>query len=45
MANENIWFRKNDDESYIMDDLYLDHIRLFGYKDSYNYFYIDVKKI
>ena len=45
MANENIWFRKNDDESYSMDDLYLDHVRLFGYKDSYNYFYIDVKKI
>ena len=37
MAQENIWFHKND--------LYLDNIRLFGYKDSYNYYDIDVKKI
>ena len=28
-----------------MVDLYLDNIRLFGYKDSYNYYDIDVKKI
>ena len=44
MAQENIWFHKNNGESYDMVDLYLDDIRLFGYKDSYNY-YIDVKKI
>ena len=37
MAQENIWFHKND--------LYLDNIRLFGYKDSYNYYDIDVNKI
>ena len=28
-----------------MADLYLDNIRLFGYKDSYSYYDIDVKKI
>ena len=45
MAQENIWFYKNDDESYDMVDLYLDDVRLIGYKDSYNYYDIDVKKI
>ena len=45
MAQENIMFFKNEDESYDMVDLYLDNIRLFGYKDSYNYYDIDVKKI
>ena len=42
MARENIMFFKNDDESYDMVDLYLDHIGLFGYKDSYNHYDIDV---
>ena len=28
-----------------MVDLYLENIRLFGYKDSYNYYDIDVNKI
>ena len=37
MAQENIWFHKNE--------IYLDNIRLFGYKDSYNYYDIDVNKI
>ena len=45
MAQENILFFKNEDESYDMVDLYLDNIRHFGYKDSYNYYDIDVKKI
>ena len=45
MVQENIWFHKNDDEFCDMLDLYLDNNRLFGYKDSYNYYDIDVKKI
>ena len=45
MAQENILFFKNEDESCDMVDLYLDNIRHFGYKDSYNYYDIDVKKI
>ena len=28
-----------------MLDLYLDNNKLFGYKDSYNYYDIDVKRI
>ena len=35
---------ENDDESYIMLDLYLND-RFLGYKDSYNYYDIDVDKI
>ena len=35
---------KNQDESYTMVDLYLNN-RFFGYKDSYNYYDIDVNKI
>ena len=42
MVQQNIWFHKNDDESYDMLDLYLDSNRLFGDKDYYD---IDVKKI
>ena len=34
---------KNQDESYTMVDLYLNN-RFFGYKDSYNYYDIDVNK-
>ena len=45
MARENIRFFRNKDESYNMVDLYLDNIRLFGYKDSHNNCDIDVKKI
>ena len=37
-------FFKNDDESYTMVDLYLNN-RFLGYKDSYNYYDIDVDKI
>ena len=36
-------FFKNQDESYTMVDLYLNN-RFFGYKDSYNYYDIDVNK-
>ena len=44
MAQENIWLHKNNDESYDMLDLCLDNNKLFGYKDSYYYYDIDVKK-
>ena len=44
MDQENIMFFKNQDESYTMVDLYL-HNRFFGYKDSYNYYDIDVDNI
>ena len=44
MDQENIMFMGNQDNSYTMVDLYL-HNRFFGYKDSYNYYDIDVDKI
>ena len=37
-------FFENDDKSYTMVDLYLNS-RFLGYKDSYNYYDIDVDKI
>ena len=43
MDQENILF-ENDDKSYTMVDLYLND-RFLGYKDSYNYYDIDVDKI
>ena len=45
MDQENIMFFKNDDKSYTMVDLYLNNNIFFGYKDSYNYYDIDVDKI
>ena len=45
MDQENIMFYKNKDKSYTMTDLYLNHNIFFGYKDSYNYYDIDVNKI
>ena len=45
MDQENIMFYKNQDKSYTMTDLYLNHNIFFGYKDSYNYYDIDVDKI
>ena len=45
MDQENIMFFKNQDKSYTMTDLYLNHNIFFGYKDSYNYYDIDVNKI
>ena len=44
MDRENMFF-KNQDKSYTMTDLYLNHNIFFGYKDSYNYYDIDVNKI
>ena len=45
MDQENIMFSKNQDKSYTITDLYLNHNIFFGYKDSYNYYDIDVNKI
>ena len=44
MDQKTIMFFENDDKSYTIIDLYLNS-RFFGYKDSYNYFDIDVDKI
>ena len=44
MDQENIVFFENSDKSYTMVDLYLND-RFLGYKDSYNYYDIDVDKI
>ena len=44
MDQENIVLNKNYDEPYTMISLYLNK-RFFGYKDSYNYYDIDVDKI
>ena len=43
-AKVNIWFHENDDQSYDMLDLCLNNNKLFGYKDSYYYYDIDVKQ-
>ena len=45
MDQENIMFYKNQDKSYTITDLYLNHNIPFGYEDSYNYYDIDVDKI
>ena len=45
MDQENIMFYKNQDKSYTITDLYLNHNISFGYEDSYNYYDIDVNKI
>ena len=45
MDQENIMFFRNQDKSYTMTDLYLNHNIFFGYEDSYNYYDIDVDKI
>ena len=44
MDQKNIMFFKNDDKSYTVIDLYLNS-RFLGYKDSYNYYDINVDKI
>ena len=44
MDQENMMFFKNYDNLYTMVDVYLND-RFFGYKDSYNYYDIDVDKI
>ena len=45
MNPENIRLSKNNDGSYLITDVYLDNNRFYGYKDSYNYYDIDVHKI
>ena len=44
MDQENIIFFKKDDKSYTMVDLYTND-RFLEYKDSYNYYDIDVDNI
>ena len=44
IAEKNIMFFENDDKSYTMVDLYLNN-RFLWYKDSYNYYNVDVDKI
>ena len=44
MDQNNITSFENDDKSYTIIDLYLNS-RFLGYKDSYNYYDIDVDKI
>ena len=44
MDQKNITFFENDDKSYTAIDLYLNS-RFLGYKNSYNYYDIDVNKI
>ena len=45
MVRENIMFFEKDDKSCTVIDLYLNHNIFFGYKDSYNYYDIDIDKI
>ena len=45
MDPENISLSKQNDGSYLITDMYLDKNRFYGYKDSYNYYDIDVDKI
>ena len=44
MAQKNIIFFESDDKSHTIIDLYLNS-RFLGYKDSYNYYDIDVNKV
>ena len=44
MNQENIMLFENDDKSYTMVDLYIND-RFLGYKNSYNYYDIDVDNI
>ena len=44
MDQNNITSFENNDKSYTIIDLYLNS-RFLGYKDSYNYYDIDVYKI
>ena len=45
LVPENISLRKWNDGSYLITDMYLDNNRFYGYKDSFNYYDIDVDKI
>ena len=44
MDQNNIMFMENMENSYAMVDLYQNN-KCFGYKDSYNYYDINVEKI
>ena len=44
MNPKNIMFFENDDKSYTIIDLYLNN-RFLRYKDSYNYYDINIDKI
>ena len=44
MNQENIMLFENDDKSYTMVNLYVND-RFLGYKNSYNYYDIDVDNI
>ena len=44
MVQKNIIFFESDDKSYTIIDLYLNS-RFLGYKDSYNYYDINVNKV
>ena len=45
MGQEIIAFYKNQDKSYPSTNLYLNHNISLGYKDSYDYYDVDVDKI
>ena len=45
MDPENITLCKYNDRSYHITDMYLHNNGFYGYKDSYNYYDIDVAKI
>ena len=45
MDQENIMFFENDDKSYKMVDLYINSNSYLKYRDSYNYYDIDVDKM
>ena len=45
MDPENIILSKYNDGSYHITDMYLDNNEFYGYRDSYNYYNIDVDKI
>ena len=45
MDPENIRLSKYSDGTYICSDQYLDNKRLYGYKNAYNYYEIDVDTI
>ena len=45
MDQENIMLFENDDKSYKMVDLYINSNSYLKYRDSYNYYDIDVDKM
>ena len=45
MDQRNIMFYKNQNKSYTMTDLYLNHNTFSGHKSSYKYYDSDVDKI